>query len=112
MVESKALRSGRRHKPALEDGDVQPDGQAAFLPPPRHRACKREHSDEDKGRHHRSETPLALDPSGFKPCHAQQPGLTCENLYFYLIYHRVKLPSVCDEKPTTTYCRLDNYSII
>lgn len=36
------MRGGRRRKPALENGDTQPDGDAAFLPPPGHRVCQRE----------------------------------------------------------------------
>lgn len=42
VVEGEALRGGRRRKPALENGDTQPDGDAAFLPPPGHRVCQRE----------------------------------------------------------------------
>lgn len=33
VVEGKALRGGHRRQPALEDGDVQPDGDPAFLLP-------------------------------------------------------------------------------
>ena len=61
------MRSSRRRKPALEDGDAQPDGDAAFLPPPGHRVCKTEQGKEGEGRCRCWETPplsllLVLNP--------------------------------------------------
>ena len=92
VVESKALRSSRCRQPALEDGDAQPDGDPAFLPPAGHRVCKRGHGKEGNGRR-RAENPLALAPSGFKPARGRQLGLMCESRYFHLIYPKVKWPS-------------------